>query len=710
MMDVFETCREINNLLTQKNEVAARNLLIRLLADLDRTKTPFPQVVNHMIRATGLFPYLQLASASWDQKYVHHAFEVDVGRRVATLHREQSSVLAKLLEGRNIAVSAPTSFGKSFIIDAFIAAKNPDNVVIIVPTIALMDETRRRLFKKFSADYTIITAPDTRLGAKNIFIFPQERAFGYLSSIDTIDLLVVDEFYKASQSHDRERAPSLIKAVLKLSKKSKQRYYLAPNIKSLSDNAFTRDMEFMELLDFNTVYLDIQESYKEIGKDEGKKGQKLIDLISPGGQKSLIYAGTYSEIRKIADLAISKLPVVDRIYTSHFSNWLRQNYQSDWILADLVDRAIGVHNGSMHRCLSQIQIRLFEYEDGFDSIVSTSSIIEGVNTSAQNVIVWKSKLGSNNLKDFTYKNIIGRGGRMFKYFVGNIYLLDAPPKSEDTQLEIDFPDEILGTLDENSDKDQLTDLQVERIIEYRTQMSAIIGEDNFARIKRENLLQDSDADFLLRLAADMKGNPDEWRGFGYLNSSNPDHWESMLYKVLKLKPGGWDTQWSKLVTATKAISRNWDQDLSQLISSLKKNGIEIEEFFKLERTVTFKLSALLSDTNELHKIIVNSSVDISPFVSKMSRAFLPSAVYHLEEYGLPRMISKKIHAAGLVNFQDPKMDLLRAIEHFSHLGRDEVLAIKSLGPFDRYVVRFFFDGITPEEAIETEAQIGQRPV
>jgi hypothetical protein len=701
VMDVFDTCHEINRLLSAKNELAARNLLIPLLSDLNQTKTAYPQVVNQMIRATGLFPYLQLANASWDQKFVHSAFEVDVGRRFKTLHREQSSVLSKLLDGKNIAVSAPTSFGKSFIIDAFIAAKHPDTVVIIVPTIALMDETRRRLFKKFSDQYTIITAPDTRLGSKNILIFPQERAFGYLTALKSIDLLVVDEFYKASAKHDRDRAPSLIKAILKLSKKTKQRYYLAPNIKKLNDNAFTRDMEFLELLDFNTVYLDVKEVYKEIGGDEAKKGQALIKLISHGAEKSLIYAGTYSEIEKITELAIAEIPVVDRIYTSSFSKWLRENYQSDWRLADLAERAIGVHNGRMHRCLSQLQIRLFEYADGFDSIVSTSSIIEGVNTSAQNVIVWKSKLGSAKLKDFTYKNIIGRGGRMFKYFVGNIYLLDAPPKSEDAQLEIELPETILGTLDEDQDADSLTDRQVERVIEYRTQMSSIIGIENFQRLRRENLLQDSDADFLLRLASDMKIRPDEWRGFAFLNSTDPAQWERMLYKILKLKPGIWEAQHGKVVMATKAIAHNWDRDLPSLLSSLKRDGIDIDEFFKLERTITFKLSALLSDANELHKMIINPSVDISSFVGRMSRAFLPSAVYHLEEYGLPRMISKKIHASGLVNFLDPNMDLLAALERFKHLGLDTVLAIKSLGPFDRYVVKFFFDGITPDEAIET---------
>ncbi|WP_244422366.1 DEAD/DEAH box helicase [Bradyrhizobium sp. ORS 285] len=650
-----------------------------------------------MIRETGLFPYLQLASASWDQKYVHHAFEVDVGRRLATLHREQSTVLARLLNGKSIAVSAPTSFGKSFIIDAFIAAKRPDTAVIIVPTIALMDETRRRLFKKFSEHYTIITAPDTRLGTKNILIFPPERAFGYLKLLEQIDLLVVDEFYKASQEHDPARAPALIKAILKLSKNATQRYYLAPNIKTLKDNLFTRDMEFIELLDFNTVYLNIQEPYKEIRGDIEKKGAKLIELMSTDKQKSLIYAGTYSEIRKISELVVKHLPLVDRIYTSSFAKWLRINYQSDWTLADLVERAVGVHNGSMHRCLSQLQIKLFEYEDGFDSIISTSSIIEGVNTSAQNVVVWRSRAGSTNLKDFTYKNIIGRGGRMFKYFVGNIYLLDAPPRPEDNQLDIVFPDEMLGTLDEVGDVEQLTDHQLERIIEYKTQMASIIGEQEFARLKRENVLQDSDADFLLRLAKNMKEAPEEWRGFGYLNSSNPADWDTMLFKVIGLKPAGWDSAWSNVVNVAKAIAHNWRRDLPQIISSLKNNGISIEEFFKLERTITFKLTALLSDTNELHKIIIDPSVDISGFIGRMSRAFLPSAVYHLEEYGLPRMISKKIHAAGLIDFEEPEMDLSNTLERFKALGRETVLAVKSLGPFDRYVVRFFFDGITPDE-------------
>lgn len=45
----------------------------------------------------------------------------------------------------------------------------------------------------------------------------------------------------------------------------------------------------------------------------------------------------------------------------------------------------------MHRSLSQIQVKLFEYTEGLDTIISTSSIIEGVNTQAEQVIVWSNK-------------------------------------------------------------------------------------------------------------------------------------------------------------------------------------------------------------------------------------------------------------------------------------------------------------------------------
>ena len=107
--------------------------------------------------------------------FVYNLFKADIGlNEEKVLHREQFRLLSSLLAGKNIAVSAPTSFGKSFVIDAFIKLRKPRNVAIIVPTIALTDETRRRIYKKFANEYNIITTTDIPLAERNIFIFPQD--------------------------------------------------------------------------------------------------------------------------------------------------------------------------------------------------------------------------------------------------------------------------------------------------------------------------------------------------------------------------------------------------------------------------------------------------------------------------------------------------------------------------------------------------------
>mgnify|MGYP000682744502 FL=1 len=113
--------------------------------------------------------------------------------------------------------------------------------------------------------------------------------------------MIIDEFYKASKNFDKERSPSLIKAIIQLGSKSDQRYFLAPNISSLGENPFTKEMEFIKL-DFNTVFLDVKELYKEIGKDEEKKTEKLIEILKAQNTKSLIYAGTYSNIDILSNI------------------------------------------------------------------------------------------------------------------------------------------------------------------------------------------------------------------------------------------------------------------------------------------------------------------------------------------------------------------------------------------------------------------------
>lgn len=93
-MEIFEACRKVNDFLTQDNESEARNELIKLLDYHEKQDIPYSELVNHLIKETGLYPYLDIETANWKDKYVYDIFKVDTGEsEMLTLHREQAILL-----------------------------------------------------------------------------------------------------------------------------------------------------------------------------------------------------------------------------------------------------------------------------------------------------------------------------------------------------------------------------------------------------------------------------------------------------------------------------------------------------------------------------------------------------------------------------------------------------------------------------------------
>ncbi|MBK7675869.1 MAG: hypothetical protein IPJ27_14550 [Candidatus Accumulibacter sp.] len=447
-------------------------------------------------------------------------------------------------------------------------------------------------------------------------------------------------------------------------------------------------------LDFNTVFLEKHELYKDIRKDAQKKSDVLIEILGQRKSKSLIYAGTYSNVERVSNLLLEKTGEVGSDLLTAFSTWLAKNYDPNWMLTALVKRGTGIHTGQLHRSLSQVQVRLFEEEDGLNTIVSTSSIIEGVNTSAQNVIVWSNKNGTLKLNDFTYKNIIGRGGRMFKHFIGNIYILEEPPLPADTQLNLTFPDELLADVDEDEFKQQLSKEQIAKILLYKERMSGVLGQEVFDRLRRDGALMSGDTTLITDIALEISQNRSRWRGLAILNSTSTEYWGWILHKVLRLVPGGWDVPYTKFVEFVRALSSNWKSSIPELLDQLDEQDVAIEDFFKMERNATFKLTALLSDINVIQKeIMPEQHMDISPFIARLSKAFLPSCVIELEEYGLPRMLAKRIHAAGLIDFEDVNLTLHSAIDKLLEMRPEMLAEVEGLDRFDRYVLHYFYEGI-----------------
>ena len=693
--EIFEECAQINTLIENSNKSEAQSRVINLLDKLRRDGNKYTPLVNHVIREVGLFPYIDPKTALWEDQVVVEAFKANIGDKdPITLHSAQSKVLKQLLSGNNIAVSAPTSFGKSFIIDAFIAINQPENVVIIVPTIALADETRRRIEYKFSYKYKIITTTDATITERNIFIFPQERSFAYLDKLEKIDILIVDEFYKVSSMFDNDRSSSLLGAIIELGKISRQKYYLAPNIHKIADNVFTKDMQFMRLTDFKTVITKTTKIYEKRKNNENVNNFKkshLIDILQNNASKTLVYAGSYNNINKVRNILVDNLSKKETPLLKDFNDWLKVNYGASFSLCQLIERGIGIHNGRMHRSLSQIQVKLFEYMEGLDTIISTSSIIEGVNTQAEQVVVWSNKNGQSKFDYFTYQNVVGRAGRMFKYFVGKVYLLEKPPLEENTTLTIDFPDEVAEALDSENPGIEINQEQNNHIKKYETFMIDALGAENFRQIRKLSIFKSCDPRILKLLIKKLKSDPNWPRGYVALAATNTYYWREPILDVVDLL-GDRDNMSKLIKIAIWKMRYNWTRSIAEIYSEL--SGISYENLFSAERYLSYNLCSTLSVINILKKLLDPTSPDISLFIGKAANVFLPKLVFQLEEYGLPRMISRKIQDSGLINLEDDSVEISEIITQFNSIGREKIIhSLNNLLPFDEFIINYFDDGI-----------------
>lgn len=74
-------------------------------------------------------------------------------------------------------VSAPTSFGKSLLIEEVIASKLYEQIVIIQPTLALLDETRKKLLKYKNWYKIIVSTSQEPTKEKGNIFYLQENVW-----------------------------------------------------------------------------------------------------------------------------------------------------------------------------------------------------------------------------------------------------------------------------------------------------------------------------------------------------------------------------------------------------------------------------------------------------------------------------------------------------------------------------------------------------
>ncbi|CAN7547099.1 hypothetical protein LJR013_003911 [Pseudarthrobacter oxydans] len=637
-----------------------------------------------LARDHGLFPYINPDLLSLTDLIALEMHRPD-GLEGIVFHRMQAKVYRDLMDGRNVILSAPTSFGKSLIVDALIASGRYRNVVLIVPTIALIDETRRRLSQKFP-DFKTITHPGQAYEDKNLFVLTQER-FLALEEAPAPDLFFVDEFYKLNDFGNR--AALLNQAIYRLMKTGAQFYMAAPNISALSGLLPVPIQTSLVITDYATVAADT-ETVK--AKNDVERRAAIKNILATADGPALIYCQSPQRVRQVTRWLREDAP------TNGYgpgmpaaADWIADNYDRRWSLSKNLRLGIGSHHGKLPRWLAQLVVEGFN-DKQLGVLVCTNTLIEGVNTRAKNILILDKKIASKAYDYFTFSNIRGRGGRMLKHFVGKIFLFHPPPETE--LPSIDIPG--LSQSDRASDALLLSIDEPDRTPTTKQRLKDVVNQQVLSvDVMRQN--QGIDPEQQLALAKHLAKLPHAGLVHLQWNTSHPTY--NQLKSVVALV---WDflpplgnqrhlarsaEQLTLLVWRVARVEGDIKAVIEQLVTSSDDDDYDydqaIEDCFDFLRFwIDHNLPTLIRAIDRISKEVLQRR-GLSPgsfvsFAARMEAGFQPPLLMVAEEYGIPVQVSKK-----LLRYSRANEDLDALMQGFKALDLER---IKTLMPFEKEIV------------------------
>ncbi|WP_203269519.1 helicase-related protein [Streptococcus uberis] len=377
------------------------------------------------------------------------------------LHRYQKEVydLFRFEDENRYVLSAPTSFGKTYIVFEIIKKMNYADVLLVFPTISLLSENLIKLYEdSFFSQYSIHTLSEideTEFGDKNIFIYTPER---YLSFLDNnnrkFSFSFIDEIYKIDndfiinneelQENERDTAYRL--ALEYACRNSKDLLLSGPYIEfQKSENVNNSFNNFAAFNRFNIIeYNDVEivaKNITSINKNRFKIGdseykfksgtssirEKIAQSVLSLDGNTIIYCGKKYSTEYYAEYLLNYEPYKIKVRNQESSNYLyiiflehiESKFGSDWILYKALKNRIGIHNSGIPKYIQKEIINLFNLGE-LICLFSTTTITEGVNTTAKNIIITSIKKGKKDLKQFDAKNIAGRAGRFNIHYSGNV--------------------------------------------------------------------------------------------------------------------------------------------------------------------------------------------------------------------------------------------------------------------------------------------------
>lgn len=366
---------------------------------------------------------------------------------------EQQNSLVHFFESKKddtVSVIAPTSYGKSELILSAVKEYAGKKICVLTPTKALLIQTKKRvqqiskgIFPKIVVHPEMYNPNDSSCLA----VLTQERLLRIFKKDPKLsfDCIIVDEAHEMLEDDSRSRTLTNVIIVAQKRNPEVAFKFLTPfladstNLKARyttydiegfkvseyikTEKYFLYDLRNhtgLKLYDqFLNKYLPISDN-RNLGFEED-----IVKAYSAG--KNIVYLNKPTDIERFALALADVLPEVDSELIQTACDNISEYLQPQYNLLTCLRKGIIYHHGSVPDAIRIYIENLYKKYDAVRYVITSSTLLSGVNLPAERMFILDNKRGRSNLSHDSFKNLVGRVCRFSEIFndeTGNLHRLE----------------------------------------------------------------------------------------------------------------------------------------------------------------------------------------------------------------------------------------------------------------------------------------------
>lgn len=378
----------------------------------------------------------------------------------------QYDLYEALKEEQSLSVSAPTSAGKSYVLSLDLIRRlrliEKQCIVYVVPTRALITEVSSRirtaLYEANLTGVIVRTAPfpvdleEIKSGA--VYVLTQERLMSLINSDEEnfkVDALMVDEAHEIQKGKRGIVLQNAIDNVLSkfsgcsvlfaspliknpayflsLFNRNESGRYFVEELSPVSQNIILlssvhgkpQQVSISQLLEGECINLGIRDVDFKFRGPKTKQHALLAHAIAKGKDSTIVFANGPAKAEEIASVLSEQIDFngYDQAVIE-FIEFLAAEVHEEYPLIDCLKKGVAFHYGDMPSIVRKGVEDLFK-SGSINYICCTSTLLQGVNLPAKNIIIEDPHNGDNPMKRADFLNLAGRAGRLLEEFHGNIW-------------------------------------------------------------------------------------------------------------------------------------------------------------------------------------------------------------------------------------------------------------------------------------------------